>query len=197
MARRETVSLHWAWQLPFKALCALLVAVGLSLFDDYLGQSQEYLMNYQLLMHFLIVMGALVLATHVLVYPFVNKVLILEIVFLISLFHIIDYTMDFFANWWGFRYEPLPKYLVSMVAVVWFVWQLRLLLKRYVSHQSALGKALWLGMLPVVMMAVYGYLAHHNFFAQRAGSYPEYHTMLYQQQGKQGQPIKQFFRLTE
>lgn len=194
--RREEIKLHWNAVVPIKALCALLLALGLSVYDDYLGQGQEYLMNYRLLVDLVILIGAVVLSTQVLLYPLTQKSLVFPVLFAVSSYLVVYWFLDTFGQWFGFRYGALPMALVDLLALCFYAYLLFSLLKPHLRTKSALRKGMALGILPVLLLTMYSFLGSYNFFSQRAGSYPDYPTELYQTQ-TQGEQIRTFFQLTE
>lgn len=196
MGARREVNLHLSWQMPAKALLALVMAVSVSLYDDYLGQAQEYLMNYRLLMMVLLMISAVVLAMQVVLYPLTKQALLLPLCYAVGVFFTLSQVVDWAVQWWGFRYTPVPDGFGEVLVLGVFWWHLRLILKPYCPSKSALRVALFWGMLPAIMLMIYSYLGMHDFFAQRVGSYPEYQTQLYHHQ-TEGQAIDSFFGLTK
>lgn len=193
---------QWAWVAhPLAALIWFVLAIALPLWIGYLSAPQRYLLDYSIIFTMTATIIALVWLMNAFLLPLVGRHLIIPLLGIISWLSVFNdlteqaaYYFNFQLDWSGFNLGAL---LLTMTAFLF-------VLRRFLRDSTAIaGKMLnryTLGAaLPCLLLLLFGFMNHHNFFTQRGGTYPSYHRELLPEMmpGVTAQPIDTLFEINK
>lgn len=191
---------RWAWVAhPVAALLWFVLAVALPLWIGYLSAPQRYLLDYSVIFTMTATIIALVWLMNAFLLPLVGRHLIVPLIGIISCLSVFNdlaeqaaYYFNFQLDWSGFNLGALLLTITVFLVV----------LRRFLRDSTAIaGRALnryTLGAaLPCLLLLIFGFMSHHDFFAQRGGTYPNYHRELlpHMMPGVSAKPIDTLFNI--
>lgn len=162
---------------PVLAVFYFVGAIALPLWQDYLNTPTRYVFNWRLTFYLGLILLILVWVLHSMIAPLAKRYLLFPLLGLVSLLALLSDGIDIMAYWGNFQFShtgfDILGFLLSSVVTLSLVCYF---LRRFValSGASLLRYTLALS-LPCLLLLTYSFMQPRNFFAERAGSYPEYH----------------------
>lgn len=191
---------RWAWVThPFMACFWFVLALAIPLWLGYLSAPQRYLLDYRIIFTMTATIAALVWLMNAFLLPLVGRHLIVPLIGIVSWLSVVNdiaeqaaYYFNFQIGWSGFNLAAL------LLSALVFLWALRGYLRDSTAIAGRMLNRYTLGAaLPCLLLLTYAFLANHEFFAQRGGTYPSYHRELLPNMmpGLEAQSIDSFFEI--
>ena len=172
---------RWAWVAhPVAAVLWFVLALAIPLWLGYLSTAQRYLLDYQIIFTMSATIAALVWLMNAFLLPVAGRHLVFPLLGIVSWLSVFNdaceqaaYYFNFQLDWGGFNLSALCLTLAA------FLWVLRGYLHDSTALSGRMLNRYTLGAaLPGILLLVFAFLSHHEFFAQRGGTYPSYHREL-------------------
>ncbi len=171
------------WKIFTHPACAAIwffMALALPMWMDYLRTQTRYVMNWYLLFMCTVIILGLVWMMHSMILPLVRRYLLVPLIGIVSALSFFSDMSDQIVYWLAFQFG-IPWLDLASLLLMWFISLVifRSFFRDFIPLAGRLLNRYTVAIsLPCLFLLLYNFLLGHDFFAHRAGSYPNYHQAL-------------------